>query len=317
MRNYGQWAKALLAGALLSAGGSGVAVVAGGGERVEHGPTARDPANAADEEAIRKVQAAYVQAFNAGDAKRLAAFWTADGEFVDASGKLRRGRAAIEKELAALFAEAKGARLEITTDSLRFVAPGVALESGRSRLLHGAAGGPTSAYSIVHVKRDGQWQLASVRETAYVPSSNYEHLRDLEWLVGTWMARDGDKTLELTCAWTGNRNFLMRKFTLKTIKGTTRTGVQLIGWDPVRGSIQSWVFDSDGGFGSERWTRDGPRWRLAATGVTREGVPTTATNIVTRLGQDSLQWQSIQRGIGATRLPDMAPVMVTRVKTNP
>src|SRR5207248_1677885 len=153
-------------------------------------------ATADDEKAIQATQAAYVKAFNAGDAKALAAFWAPDGEFTDAEGRSFRGRAAIEKEFAAFFADAKGAALEVTTDSLRFVAPGVALENGTTRLTRSSDGAASvSAYNIVHTKRGGQWLLASVREAAYAPSSNYERLRDLEWLVGTWSAKNGGQTL--------------------------------------------------------------------------------------------------------------------------
>jgi len=38
-------------------------------------------------------------------------------------------------------------------------------------------------YSNFLVKKDGQWLLASVREAAYVPPSNYENLRELEWVM--------------------------------------------------------------------------------------------------------------------------------------
>jgi uncharacterized protein (TIGR02246 family) len=321
MQPHGQGNKVLFVAAVLLAAAAGgyVAVrttgTAAGDERIGPAPRASDPANEAEEQVIEKNRAAYVKAFNAGDAKALAAFWAPDGEFVDADGKSFKGRDAIAKEFAAFFAQAKGVTLEIHSDSLRFVSPGVAVETGTAHVTRPADDATTAtAYSIVHAKRDGRWELASVRETPHTPSSNYEKLRPLEWLVGSWTATADGRTLELSCEWTANRNFLTRKYSLKDAEGATRTGLQVIGWDPAAGGVRSWEFDSEGGFGSEKWTKDGPRWVLEATGVTREGVPTAAVNVVTRLDYDSFTWQSLRRRLNQTELPDTTPLKVTRVK---
>jgi uncharacterized protein (TIGR02246 family) len=314
------WNKIVFVAAALIAAGAGgflavrTTVPADGGERVGHAPSATDPATAADRAAILKTQTAYVKAFNAGDAKKLAAFWTPDGEFVDAEGRSFKGRDVIEKEFAAFFAESKGATLEVTTDSLRFIGAGVALESGTSRVERPGNPSNAAAYTIVHTKRDGKWQLTSVRELPYAPASNYEHLRDLEWLVGTWTAKSGGRTLTLTCEWTAKRNFLTRKYELKEADGTVRTGIQIIGWDPVVGGIRSWVFDSDGGFGDEHWTRDEKRWVLEATAVTRDGAEAVATNVLTQVNHDRFTWQSVRRTLNEVSLPDTALITVTRVK---
>lgn len=322
MRVHLGWSRFCFVAATLAAAAAGGFLAvrtsgqAAGEEPVRQPPTAHSPANADDTKAIQKVQAAYVKAFNAGDAKALAAFWSVDGEFVDDEGKTFRGRSAIEKEFAAFFAETKGPTLAISTDSLRFVSPGVALETGTARVARGSDDdASTTSFSIVHIKKDGQWQLASVRETPYVPASNYDQLRDLEWLVGSWTAQSGGRTLEQTCEWTAKRNFLTRKYTVKDAEGSTRTGIQIIGWDPMLGVVRSWVFDSDGGFGSERWTRDGQRWILEANSVTRDGAEVTATNILNRIDHDHFTWQSVRRDLNQVRLPDTAVIQVTRVKS--
>jgi hypothetical protein len=86
--------------------------------------------------------------------------------------------------------------------------------------------------------------------TPRLPSSNYEQLRSLEWMVGNWVAKSSGQSLELSCEWTAKRNFLLRKYILKNADGPIKTGMQIIGWDPVEGEIHSWVIDSDAGFGS-------------------------------------------------------------------
>ena len=308
-----------VAAALASAAAGGFLAVrttspAAGDERIGQAPVAVPPAAAADEKAIGKIRAAYVKAFNAGDARALAAFWAPDGEFVDSEGRSFRGRNAIEKEFTAFFKEAKGQVLEVTVDSLRFVSPDVALETGGTRIKAADGASSHAAYSIVHTRRNGKWLLASVRDAAYAPASNYERLRDLEWLVGKWTAKRDGQTLEITCEWSEKRNFLTRKYSLTNAEGTTRTGVQIIGWDPLVGAIRSWVFDSDGGFGSEKWERDGERWVLQAAAVTRDGAETESTNVLTRLDHDNFTWQSIKRSLNDVSLPDTALLKVVRVK---
>ena len=317
------WNKVLFLAAAMAAAGAGgfLAVRSTGpvlaGEPIKVAPSPSDPNAAEDEKLIQKNQAGYIRAFNAGEAKALAAFWAADGEFVDAEGKSFKGRSAIEKEFASFFAETKGSKLEVSTHSLRFVGPGVALESGTSRLTRPSDGASNVAsYHIVHTKRDGRWLLANVRESAQASTSNYEQLRSLEWLVGNWASKSGDRSLEFSCEWTAKRNFLLRKYVIKGADNATKTGIQVIGWDPVEGAVVSWTFDSDGGFSSEHWTKNGKRWILESAGVTHDAAEVKATYILTPVDHDNFNWQSVRRTLDQVPLPDTALVKVSRVKAS-
>src|SRR6266516_2342504 len=77
------------------------------------GPAQQAKDDAKDKEAIAKKAQAFIDYFHEGNAKAVAAFWTADGDYTDASGKHLKGRPAIEKAFAAMFAENKGAKLRI------------------------------------------------------------------------------------------------------------------------------------------------------------------------------------------------------------
>src|SRR5262245_41437631 len=55
----------------------------------------------------------FIAAFNKGDAKALAGFWTPDGDYIDQDGHQHKGRAAIEKLFAKMFAQQKGAKLAV------------------------------------------------------------------------------------------------------------------------------------------------------------------------------------------------------------
>jgi uncharacterized protein (TIGR02246 family) len=317
------WNRVLLLAAAMAAAGAGGFLAVKSTEPVQAAepikvtPSPHDPNAAEDEKAIQKNQAGYLRAFNSGDAMALAAFWAADGEFVDAAGKSFKGRSAIEKEFASYFAETKGLKLEVSTDSLRFVSPLVALESGTSRLTRPSDGeSNVAAYHIVHAKRDGQWQLASVRESAQASSSNYEQLRSLEWLVGNWASKNGGRSLEISCEWAAKRNFLLRKYVIKGADDATKTGMQVIGWDPVEGTVVSWTFDSDGGFSTERWTKEGKRWILETAGVSHVGAEVTATYFLTPIDHDNFTWQSTHRTLDQVPLADTALVKISRVKAS-
>jgi uncharacterized protein (TIGR02246 family) len=97
--------------------------------------------HAADEAAIRKAVEAYAAAFNQADAKALAAFWSPEAVYTNPlSGEQVVGRDAIEKQFAGIFAEAKGAKLAATTESVRFLSPNVAVEQGTAKVVRPGSG---------------------------------------------------------------------------------------------------------------------------------------------------------------------------------
>src|SRR5262245_65996253 len=87
----------------------------------------------------------FIAAFNRGDARAVAAFWTPDGDYVDQVGRQYKGRAALEKLYQKVFAELKGAKLAITVTSARMVEPDVALEDGITEVTPADGGPPTVA----------------------------------------------------------------------------------------------------------------------------------------------------------------------------
>ena len=60
--------------------------------------------------AIRASEQAFVAAFNRGDAKAVAALWTANGSLADEQGQVYKGRKAIEDEYATFFLANAGAQ---------------------------------------------------------------------------------------------------------------------------------------------------------------------------------------------------------------
>ena len=226
-----------------------------------------------DEGAIRQAVESYVAAFNKGDAKTLAAMWSPEAVYTNPiSGEQVVGREAIEKQFAAIFAEAKGAKLEAKTESIKFVSPNVAVEQGTAKVIRRDQAPEESEYSAVYVKRDGQWLLDRVtEEDVPVVTSNYEKLKELEWMIGTWVDQDEQNRIETTCQWTKNQNFITRTFTMSIRDRIEMAGMQIVGWDPAAKQIRSWVFDSDGGFGEGAWKKKDKCWYVQSTGTLPDG----------------------------------------------
>jgi uncharacterized protein (TIGR02246 family) len=268
-----------------------------------------------DEATIRQAADAYVQAYQQGDAKALAALWGPEAEYINpTSGKRIKGRQAIEEEFARIFADGP-AQLEVTIRSIRFVTPDVAIEEGDVRATPQGEAPEESTYMAIHVKRDGKWLLDSIRETDLpARSTNYENLKELEWLVGTWVDSDEEATVETTCQWARNKNFLTRSFKVIVGEHLDMEGTQVIGWDAANGHIRSWVFDSDGGFAEGVWTRQGDRWVINSVGTLPDGGTATSINILTYVDADTLTWETTGREVDGEILPNVEPVTVKRVR---
>lgn len=226
------------------------------------------------EAALVKRAQDFVAAFQKGDSKSVAAFWTTDGDYTDMTGKRLTGQDEIQKSFTAFFAENKGAKLRIDIESLRFITPEVAIEDGVTAVLSPEGGPPSRAkYTIVHVKKDGQWQIGSVRESVYSPPSNYEHLKGLEGVLGSWAAdaTDGGEVARISFAWSENQNFITSTFASSFKNISVGGGTQWIGWDPAAKTVRSWSFHTNGGFSEGTWKRDGKTWTVKTNAVLPDG----------------------------------------------
>jgi uncharacterized protein (TIGR02246 family) len=269
----------------------------------------------ADEAAIRANVTEFVRAYNAGDAKAVAALFTKDGVIVDKDEDTTQGRAAIEKNFADLFAAAPRKRIEVSVESIRFLGPDLALEIGSTKEIF-APGEPPDydRYTVLHVKHDGKWQMALARDAEGPPPTGHEQLRPLAWLVGEWIDDDGSTVVASTGRWSEDKNFLLQEFKLQVEGKDEMQVTQRIGWDPVAKRIHSWVFDSEGGYGESVWIRNGDAWLIKATGVRPDGTTASATNTLVRSGADAYVWRSTDRIVGDEVVP---PVEVKVIRKPP
>ena len=270
--------------------------------------------HSADEEAIRLTGETFVKAFGSGNAKALAAHYTMDAEYIDEHGNVFQGRAAIEGSLTAGLARNPGSKIEMNIESIRFVSPGVAVEDGTTKLAPAGNAEPVySHYTAIHVKANGKWLAASVREQA--PKIRRQHraqLQQLAWLQGDWIDEGEDSAVIFSCAASDGGNFLLRKFSIHVAGEEAMSGVQRIGWDPLTGKLRTWTFDSEGGYTEGCWHRDNDRWVLKSAGVTADGQTASSTNIYTLVNEHTMTWQSVDHEIAGVELPDSPIVTIVR-----
>lgn len=270
--------------------------------------------NQSSEEAqIRKNVASYLEAFRQQNPKALAAHWAEDAEYTNPLGHTIKGRDAIEREFSRMLTDMGKVDIDVTIDSIEFERSDRAIEIG-SVLVTKEGETPTeSSYQAVHVKVGDQWLLKKVSESDpdAIPT-HYEALKDLEWMIGTWGDEKDDIKFEAVCSWDEHKNFMTHTFTVSVSGQKELEGNLIIGWDPAKQKIRSWMFDSDGGFGEGTWKRDGNRWIVYSSSILPDGRKGSSINIYKYIDQNTITWESVNRIVGGELLPNVDAVKVTR-----
>ncbi len=269
-------------------------------------------ARAKDRSAIHETLASFAKTFESRDAKKVAAYWTAEGEHQTTHGATVRGREALEKAFSEYFAVTPEVQAELQPSALRFISKDSAIEVGQVTVRHGATEAPTHAnYTAFLVREDDRWRLAILSETP----SRAESISDLSWLIGEWKSTGtGGADIRTSYAWDANKKFIHVQFSIKEGERTL-SGKQVIGIDPATGSLHSWTFEASGGIGEADWSRDGDHWVLDAAGTLPDGRTLTESNILRRVNDDTFTWQSTNRLFDDHEVADLAPVKVTRIKS--
>ena len=220
-----------------------------------------EQSRADDEKAIRLDVDAFTKASNAHDAKALAALFAPDGELVNEEGHAVQGREAIQRTFAAMFQTHPKLHIGVSVQSIRFVDPSVAIEDGATTIVNASGEGTEhNRYTVVRVKQDGKWQMASARDLPDEEGSAGEQLEQLGWLIGEWVDESPTALVITSYRWDGDRTSISSEFKIQIGGRPAMMGSQRIGWDPTTKKLHSWVFDSEGGFAEGVWTRHGNQW---------------------------------------------------------
>lgn len=152
----------------------------------------------------------------------------------------------------------------------------------------------------------------NVKETMQ-SSSHFEHLKDLDWLVGNWIDESDNIDITYTNRWEMNKNFLAQYFTLTVSGEDPLKGIQLIGWDPTEGKIRSWIFDSDGGYGETVWSKEeNNKWYASVVFTMPNGDKATATHVYSKIDDNTYTFASENRDINGKLLANIGPFKVVR-----
>lgn len=262
-----------------------------------------------------KIQS-FVEAFNKADVDSILAHCSAEIDWTLPDGTKRHGHAEIRKMLSTYFETSKGARLELAETKIEMLSPSVGLEKGVSRVIQADEEPSTSSYSVIHIKTADGWKMDRITEmeTATKPPSHYNQLKGLEWLVGTWSVTNENVHFENQVRWTTNQNFLMRSFRVETTDQEPLEGTQIIGWDPARNTIRSWLFDSDGGFGVAKWKQQDHQWIVSSLQTLPDGRQASATQVYEIVDEQTVKFSSIGRQVDGELLPSVGPVTLQRAE---
>ncbi len=94
---------------------------------------------------------------------------TANGVYIDEDGQRFKGRDAIQKEYEDLFEDNPGLKLSVEINSVRLINATTAIEEGRAAVTPQPPGDTPPVmthYTAVHVRQDGKWLMADVRDVS-------------------------------------------------------------------------------------------------------------------------------------------------------
>jgi uncharacterized protein (TIGR02246 family) len=261
---------------------------------------------------VQEATQKYMEAYDKGDAKALAEFYAEDVDYIDQDGAETKGREAIEKLLAANFQANPGVTLNMNIDEVKLLTPDVRINRGVAVVTPKDGAAVATRYVVTSVKKGDRWLISQLTETDAPAPNAYSRLQELEWLVGNWENKAGDLTVETKIEWAGDKNFLTRKFQVKGSDQEETDGWEIIGWDPARQQIRSWIFDSNGGFGESTWSNDGEHWLIRASNVLPDGGHSTAEHVLTKVDDNKFSWETQNRSLNGDPQPSLDKIEVER-----
>jgi len=265
------------------------------------------------ETAIKGQLSSLADAAAKGDAEKMASFFTLDGAYVDEDGVRHEGQQSLKEHFNRHVRPDASSALKLEPTAIRLIGNDSAWIEG-STTRQSARGKQIDArFTMLLQNKNGTWLIQSASETSVSQASAADHLSDLNWLVGEWVAEQGDSKVKMSAEKVGNGHFLHLKYLITKPGQQPRIDTQVIGWDPTRDQIVSWHFDSSGGFGYGSWRKENNKWFIKAEGVEQSGWQSNATNVISVSNKDSFQWQSIRRNSDGVMYPDTEPLTVKRV----
>jgi uncharacterized protein (TIGR02246 family) len=283
-----------------------------GAQKTEQPAIQSSPEYQEAEEQFRK----YQEAFDRGDANVLASFYAEDVDYVDQDGMEVKGRGEMEKLFMENFRANPGAKIAITIEKVKQLTPDVQVNRGVATVTPTDGTAESTRYEAVLVRKADRWQISQLTQMAAPAPSASSQLAALKWLIGNWENKDPDQTVESKVEWAGDNNFLVRTLKLRGAEAGETDGWEIVGWDPDRQQIRSWIFDSNGGFGESSWSYDDGHWLIRASNVLSDGSRSTAENVLTKVDDNQFTWESQNRTLDGESQPPPVPKVVVHRATS-
>lgn len=260
---------------------------------VESKPATGQPGPDAEVQAILKH---YTEVYNKHDAKALSEFWAEQGSTTDsATGDRVVGRDAIKADFEATFKLNPKSRLSLNLKNFRYIKPDLLSICGEATIT-GATDDDTNVvnFTTLLMKHGDKWQVEEATESPIAtPTTPYDGLKDLSWLVGSWKDQVEGMSVTSEIKWSDNRNFLLRRYTIESGNTAPMSGTQVIAWDPRSKTIRSWTFSHDGSFGEGAWSQAGTEWRVKFNHTNADGSLLSGMQIMTKTDADTVTVQVI------------------------
>lgn len=253
--------------------------------------------------------------FNKGNVQKLGSYWTEDAEIVNPlTGEVVEGNQEITKYLQQRIQQLAGRKINFEVKNIDFPEDDSATVQGVIYVVDNGKIVNRVARKLELVKDNGEWYLDSLKEiqVELPPSSSYENLKNLEWMLGNWKDEDENSSISFNSKWDKHKNFLIQHFAMEVYGLEALEGMQVIGWDAIEKQIRAWVFDSDGGFGSGIWSKTNEGWMVKLSYTLADGKKASATNVYTKIDKNSYTYSSIDRRVDDMALPDIEPVTVVK-----
>ncbi|CAN5262015.1 hypothetical protein BH11PLA2_BH11PLA2_32180 [soil metagenome] len=270
------------------------------------GTSATTSASVADTNAKAALDG-YAKALNEKNHEAIAASWAEDAEHISDDGVVTKGRANIAAMLKTVLTESPKLDVKFKVTTAKAIGSEVLLVDGVAEIKNGDDT-DLSRFESLWVKTATGWQLSRVRELANVAAggdSNYDRLKELEWLVGDWTADSAAYKVAFNVKWGKNKNFLVCEQSVTADGKELVTVHKILGWDPVYDSVRTWVFDSDGGFGGALLSREGNSWYESSEALTRNGGESTSNHTTKFIDDNTFEWSSTERQLDEKPLPDL------------
>lgn len=263
---------------------------------------------------LRSTTEAYSEAFNKHDYQKIASMWEEDAILHNPiTDETVEGRAEIADYYKKKFEENKNDQIQTTIESIVFKNPNEATVKSQFQVTDNNETKMAGRMSVDYVKKDGKWYVLRFAEFEKMDAvSHFDKLEQFNWLAGDWVDESEGVEIHSKWQWDKHKNFLTERFTMKVLDEDEFEGFQMIGWDPAKEKIRMWIFDSDGGFGEGTLAEKDHSWYASMVFTLPDGQTGSATNVYTKVDDNTYTFSSIGRDIEGTVLPNVGPYKIVR-----